>query len=131
MAIATRGSRAWVCLGLLAATLLLVAGGGSGDGSGDGDYMAEERCQPVDDTSDPTDGSIPSPEELLPDPEACPEFYEGGDVGAAPPVSVNPGEPYVPSEPSPCSTTGSLNGFPCTNGPDGPIYITPDPSYPD
>jgi hypothetical protein len=113
---------------------------GTSQGSDDDrSYLQEERCQPMDDMNDPEDGSVPSPEELLPDPSECPEFYEGhGGGSTAPPVSgVPPVSDYPPaSEPTapsynPCAETASLNGFPCTPTPYGPVYITPDPSYPD
>ena len=89
--------------------------------------------------NDPSDGVVPSPEELLPDPNECPEFYEGdGDGQGAPPVSGLPalpsdppgGEPVVPEQDA-CSEAASLNGFPCTSTPSGPIYMTPDHSFPD
>jgi hypothetical protein len=109
---------------------------GSREGSDDQSaYLQEERCQPMDDMNDPSDGVVPSPEELLPDPNECPEFYEGQGSGtAAPPVSGVPrvpsyppsGEPVSPSY-NPCAETASLNGFPCTPTPYGPVYITPDP----
>jgi hypothetical protein len=101
----------------------------SGDASKS--YLQEERCQPIDDMNDPGDGTVPSPEELLPDPDKCPEFYAGrkGAQGAAPPVSGVPPVPqYEPPSPSqtpsydPCAETESLNGFPCYSTPSGPVY---------
>ena len=106
----------------------------------DRSYLQEERCQPIDDMNDPEDGVIPSPEELFPDPEKCPEFFEGrpGGQSGAPPVAGAPVVPAPSPSPAPsqspyrpCSETASLNGFPCTNTPNGPAYITPDPSGPD
>lgn len=132
--------RPWVVLTLLLVATIAPLAGCSGDRGDDSrSYLTEDRCQPVDDMNDPSDGSIPSPDELLPDPEQCPEFYEGsGDAaGGAPPVPgvppVDPGvEPVPPPTGSdPCAEGESLNGFPCTPTPEGPVYITPDPSYPD
>jgi hypothetical protein len=115
---------AWLILLALVPAAVAIGCGGSSDPSA---YLAEERCQPPDDVSDAGDGYVPSPEELLPDPEACPEFYEGGEDGWAPPVTVNPGsgEPVETTPEDPCSTTPSLNGFPCYDGPNGPIYVSP------
>lgn len=102
---------------------------------GDASYLNEDRCQPMDDMNDPSDGVVPSPEELLPDPSECPEFYEGdGNVQGAPPVPgvpavpVNPpsGEPVTPPY-NPCAETASLNGFPCYPTPSGPVYVDPYP----
>lgn len=107
-----------------------------GDG-GSNDYLSEERCQPVDDMNDPSDGVVPSPEELLPDPELCPEFYEG-NPGAAPPPPVSappvsPGPSVGAPDPAPydpCADPASLNGNPCVPVGDYPTYPSPDPPYP-
>ncbi|MCB0877175.1 MAG: hypothetical protein KDB46_13385 [Solirubrobacterales bacterium] len=130
--IAIRGRTGLMVLGAVAAVAVYAVA--SHDSSDPDSYLSEDRCQPVDDMSDPGDGYIPSPDELLPDPEACPEFYEGNEDAVAPPIAVDPGggsEPVTPPAEDPCASGASLNGFPCTNGPNGPIYITPDPSYPD
>jgi hypothetical protein len=110
--------------------------GGSHESSdGDSSYLDEDRCQPMDDMNDPSDGVVPSPEELLPDPSECPEFYEGdGNVTGAPPVTGVPAVPVIPpsEEPvtpsyNPCAETASLNGFPCYPTPSGPVYVDPYP----
>lgn len=126
---------------------MLACGGGASprDFASDGDdpesrsYLSEERCQPVDDMNDPSDGVVPSPEELLPDPELCPEFYEGNPEapGVAPPPSttppVSPGPSPGDSDTTPydpCAEGESLNGNPCVPVGDYPTYPSPDPPNP-
>lgn len=109
---------------LAACTAVFAALGLGGCGfSGTDDWRAEERCQPA--------GGGWEPEQVLPDPVACPEAYEGSSDGSWAPglpdvPVVGPSEPWEPSPVPPCSTVPSLNGFPCFDvdpqGNPGPYY---------
>jgi hypothetical protein len=98
----------------------------------DDNWRDAPRCQPQEDPApgdSPSDGPALSPEEILPDPELCPEAYEGGGPSTAPPIPEPAPEPSGPSGPEPgyhpCSESESLNGHPCTE-----IPGVPTPFYP-
>jgi hypothetical protein len=114
-------STAFRTAALIAATLTLGACGAV-PGSGDSDWRSEARCQPP--------GGGLDPEQVLPDPQACPEAYEGSGSRQAGGPGVPPAEPpssAPPVEPpaNPCDGPG-LNGFEChpvdPRGNPGPYY---------